>query len=212
MIGIVSWYTLIGLLGQIFFAARMLWQWIASERQHRVVNPVIFWWLSMLGALSMSIYGFLRSDLAIMLAQFISYYIYIFNLHLKRQFLSWKVILIPILVFTPIILMAFELKSFDNFTKLFLNKEYIPYWLLAIGFIGQFLFTFRFIYQSIKSYRAKKSILPLKFWYISTIAALLVQLYGLLRLDIVLILGQVGGLITYIRNIKIYKQNERKNQ
>jgi lipid-A-disaccharide synthase-like uncharacterized protein len=41
------------------------------------------------------------------------------------------------------------------------------------------------------------------FWYISFVGAALITLYGLLRLDIVLILGQALGLVAYSRNIII---------
>ena len=82
---IISWYTLIGLLAQLAFMARMLVQWIMSERAHKVVNPALFWWLSLFGALTMSFYGFLRQDLAILLGQLVSFYVYIYNLKLKGE-------------------------------------------------------------------------------------------------------------------------------
>ena len=72
---IISWYTLIGLLAQLAFMARMLVQWIMSERARKVVNPALFWWLSLFGALTMSFYGFLRQDLAILLGQLVSFYL-----------------------------------------------------------------------------------------------------------------------------------------
>lgn len=31
----------------------------------------------------------------------------------------------------------------------------------------------------------------------------MVQVYGIYRLDIVLIIGQVGGMVTYVRNIML---------
>ena len=74
---------------------------------------------------------------------------------------------------------------------------------MALGLIGQFLFSFRFVYQVVISHRQGQSLLPPAFWYISLLAALMVQVYGIYRLDIVLIIGQVGGMVTYVRNIML---------
>ena len=75
----------IGFLAQAFFSARILFQWILSERAKKVLSPSIFWILSILGSYLLVIYGWMRNDFSILLGQFISYYIYIWNLH---EFLS----------------------------------------------------------------------------------------------------------------------------
>ena len=71
---------------------------------------------------------------------------------------------------------------------------------------------FRFIYQLVVSHRSQQSVLPPKFWYISLLAALMVQIYGIYRLDIVLILGQVGGIVTYVRNIMLAQRSAREEE
>jgi len=38
---------------------------------------------------------------------------------------------------------------------------------LGIGFFGQLLFSMRFLYQWIQSERARRSIVPEAFWYLS---------------------------------------------
>ena len=65
----------IGFLAQGFFSARMLVQWILSEKARRVLSPTVFWVLSIIGSYLLCIYGWLRHDFAIVLGQFISYYI-----------------------------------------------------------------------------------------------------------------------------------------
>ena len=65
----------IGFLAQLFFSARILVQWILSERAKRVVSPSIFWILSLAGSFLLCLYGWLRDDFSIILGQFISYYI-----------------------------------------------------------------------------------------------------------------------------------------
>lgn len=200
---IISWYTLVGICAQLAFAARMLVQWIMSEKAKKVVNPALFWWLSLIGSLSMSFYGYLREDFAILLAQFVSFYIYIYNLKLKKELFRFGKVIALLIIVVPLALLLLQLKDFSNFFHSFLDGHNVPYGWMIFGLIGQFLFSFRFVYQMIISYRQQESVLPNAFWYISLLAAIMVQIYGLYRLDIVLIIGQVGGMVTYIRNIML---------
>ena len=73
----------IGFLAQGFFSARILVQWILSERARRVLSPSLFWILSLAGAYLLCLYGWLRDDFSFVLGQFISYYIYLWNLNIK---------------------------------------------------------------------------------------------------------------------------------
>ena len=52
----------IGFLAQICFSARIILQWILSEKAKKVVSPSIFWKLSLIGAYLLFIYGWLRND------------------------------------------------------------------------------------------------------------------------------------------------------
>ncbi|MGF1447547.1 MAG: lipid-A-disaccharide synthase N-terminal domain-containing protein [Pikeienuella sp.] len=79
------WIALFGLTAQAVFMARMLVQWIASERARRSVVPVAFWWLSLAGALMLLIYGVLRRDIVIILAQSFGLVVYLRNLALIRS-------------------------------------------------------------------------------------------------------------------------------
>ncbi len=71
-----------GLLAQAVFMSRMLVQWIASERAKRSVVPVAFWWLSLSGAVMLLVYGVLRQDIVIILAQAFGFIVYARNLTL----------------------------------------------------------------------------------------------------------------------------------
>ena len=73
----------IGFLAQLLFSARLLVQWIASERARKVLSPTLFWQLSMVASFMLCIYGWLRNDFAILFGQLIAYYIYIWNLNAK---------------------------------------------------------------------------------------------------------------------------------
>lgn len=82
---------------------------------------------------------------------------------------------------------------------------------LAIGFLGQFLFSMRFIVQWLKSEHHKKSIVPLAFWYYSIFGGLVLLAYAIHRKDPVFILGQGLGLFIYLRNLYLI-YNEKKAQ
>lgn len=79
-----------------------------------------------------------------------------------------------------------------------MDKETI--W-LAIGFLGQGLFSARFIVQWIKSEREKKSIFPVAFWYFSIAGGITLLAYAIYRKDPVFIVGQLTGLFIYLRNL-----------
>ena len=70
-----------------------------------------------------------------------------------------------------------------------------------LGFTAQFLFGMRFIIQWIHSERAKKSVVPLSFWYFSVAGGILLLTYAVYRWDPVFMLGQAMGLVIYLRNL-----------
>ena len=199
----------IGFLAQGFFSARILVQWILSERARRVLSPSLFWILSLAGAYLLCLYGWLRDDFSIVLGQFISYYIYLWNLNIKGIWGKIPTLLRLVLMLTPIAAICFVAGNAEAFTACFLHNEAVPLWLLLFGSAGQVLFTLRFVYQWLYSRREGKSRLPAGFWAISLIGSLTIVTYGLIRLDAVLIVGQSFGIIAYIRNLILIK-NEKK--
>ncbi|MEE2680941.1 MAG: lipid-A-disaccharide synthase N-terminal domain-containing protein [Planctomycetota bacterium] len=72
----------VGLLGQALFTGRMLVQWVASERRRRSTIPVMFWWMSLLGASMLLAYFIWRKDIVGILGQGLGWVIYIRNLAL----------------------------------------------------------------------------------------------------------------------------------
>ena len=77
----------------------------------------------------------------------------------------------------------------------------IPLGWLGIGFIGQAMFSCRFLIQWIASERRKESIVPVLFWWFSLAGGIFLLSYAIYRKDPVIILGQVAGLIVYVRNL-----------
>ena len=191
----------VGFLAQIFFSARILLQWILSERAKKVISPAIFWQLSILGSYLLFIYGWLRDDFAIIFGQIISYYIYIWNLNKKHQWKWLPLVLRTVLLLTPVAAIIYMIEDASAFVDQFFRNEKIPLWLLLYGSMGQIIFTLRFVYQWIYSKRKDESLLPLGFWVISLFGSLIIVSYAIYRHDPVLILGQSTGLLAYGRNI-----------
>lgn len=80
---------------------------------------------------------------------------------------------------------------------------------VAIGLAGQLMFSARFIVQWITSERAKKSVIPMAFWYLSIGGGLILLSYAIYRRDPVFILGQSMGLSIYLRNIFLIRAERR---
>ena len=72
---------------------------------------------------------------------------------------------------------------------------------LAVGLLGQALFSARFLAQWIASERRKQSIVPKAFWYLSIAGGLTLLSYAIYRRDPVFILGQLTGVFVYGRNL-----------
>ncbi len=196
----------IGFLAQVFFSARILLQWILSERAKRVISPTIFWQLSILGSYLLFLYGWMRHDFAIILGQLISYYIYIWNLDKKQHWRQLPLVLRVIFLATPLVAIGYVLKDIPAFVDKFFFNDKIPLWLLIYGSLGQIIFTLRFIYQWIYSKRKDESLLPVGFWIISLVGSLIIVSYAIYRLDPVLILGQSTGILAYSRNIYLCRK------
>ena len=199
----------IGFGAQLFFSARILVQWLMSERARRVLSPSIFWVLSLCGSYLMCLYGYLRSDFSIVLGQFISYYIYLWNLSLKGVFGRLHVALRALLLLTPVLALLAVLSDAESAYMEFFHNADVPLWLLVYGSAGQVIFVMRFIYQWFYSYRRHESMLPAGFWIISLVGSLTIVSYGVMRGDIVLMVGQSFGLVAYIRNLIIGSRRSR---
>ena len=194
----------LGFTAQILFFARTIIQWFKSEKEGKVISPVVYWQISLIASIVMLVYGLFRNDFSIVLGQFIVYFIYIRNLQLKKawgKMMLLSRILAVILPIFCILWLAFG-KSYNINT--ILKNEDVAMWLLIWGSAGQVIFNFRFFYQWIYSENRKDSLLPVGFWVISTIGSLIIFTYSIYRIDPVLFAAHSSGLFIYARNILIY--------
>ena len=73
-------------------------------------------------------------------------------------------------------------------------------WVL-VGYLGQLMFTMRFVVQWIATERARRSVIPVAFWFFSIGGGLVLFAYALSIKDPVFILGQGFGVFVYLRNL-----------
>ncbi|HEU0273599.1 MAG TPA: lipid-A-disaccharide synthase N-terminal domain-containing protein [Candidatus Udaeobacter sp.] len=81
-------------------------------------------------------------------------------------------------------------------------------YLMVLGFIGNALFSMRFLVQWLASERQGKSIIPVSFWYWSIAGSVLMCIYFIFRRDPVGILAYLPNSLIYIRNLMLIRKHE----
>ncbi|WP_425374317.1 lipid-A-disaccharide synthase N-terminal domain-containing protein [Lichenihabitans psoromatis] len=80
----------------------------------------------------------------------------------------------------------------------------------AFGLVAQLVFTGRFLVQWIESEREGRSVIPVAFWVLSLLGGVMTLIYGFVRHDAIIILGQVLAVFIYTRNLILIARNARR--
>ena len=83
---------------------------------------------------------------------------------------------------------------------------------LVLGMLGQAMFSARFLLQWIASERAGKSVMPIAFWFFSIAGSSILLIYAIYRKDPVFMVGQGAGMVVYLRNLYLIRQEKRALQ
>jgi lipid-A-disaccharide synthase-like uncharacterized protein len=78
---------------------------------------------------------------------------------------------------------------------------------VTLGLLGQLVFTGRMLVQWLASERSKRSVIPVAFWWMSLVGAVMLVIYFIWRRDIVGIVGQGTGLFIYVRNLMLIRRS-----
>jgi lipid-A-disaccharide synthase-like uncharacterized protein len=81
---------------------------------------------------------------------------------------------------------------------------------LAIGFIGQGIFTARFVVQWAASEKKRDSVVPVAFWWLSLFGGAVLLAYASYKQDKVFMVGQSLGVFIYLRNLMLVKKARRR--
>jgi len=83
-----TFWLIIGFTGQGIFASRFIIQWIVSEREKMSVIPMVFWYISLAGSLTLLSYAIYKQDPVFILGQSTGFIIYLRNIILIKKNLS----------------------------------------------------------------------------------------------------------------------------
>jgi lipid-A-disaccharide synthase-like uncharacterized protein len=174
----------VGWAGQAVFTWRVVHQWVASERAKRSVLPRSYWVWSLLGSALLLVYGAYRRDPVFVLGSLVNGSIYARNLWMSRDGaparaarrpVVWP-ILAGLVLFAVVVVEALGpdhgLVRFDR-----------PVLSLAAGFVGQALWSGRFVVQWIVSERRGESVLPPVFFWMGVLGSVVLFLYAAIRPD-----------------------------
>jgi lipid-A-disaccharide synthase-like uncharacterized protein len=206
----IYWVYALGFLSQALFAARLIIQWVLSEKEGKVVSPVIYWQISLVATYLFILYGILQNDFVIILGMALSYIISVRNLQLEGSWDSMQPVFRASAIFLPVVTLGWMFLPASGIDMSFDAGSFFSLVVLT-GAIGQLLLNFRFLYQWYYAEKTKTSVLPLGFWYMTALGSILVVIYAVQRFDPVLILAQGLGLFASLRNIQLHFRTKEAN-
>jgi lipid-A-disaccharide synthase-like uncharacterized protein len=81
----LDWWVALGFVAQLLFTGRFLVQWIASEKENRMVIPIAFWFFSIGGGLLLLVYAIHRRDPVFIAGQAFGVFVYARNLYFEMR-------------------------------------------------------------------------------------------------------------------------------
>lgn len=81
-------------------------------------------------------------------------------------------------------------------------------WLMCIGFLGNLIFSMRFIVQWRASEKKGESVIPVSFWYWSIAGSAVMTLYFLFERNPVGIVGYAPNTFIYMRNLRLIRKKK----
>lgn len=77
-----------------------------------------------------------------------------------------------------------------------------------LGLAGQLSFGSRFLYQWIVSERAKRSTVPVGFWWLSIVGSILIFIYAIHQASLTFMIPTIMGLPVYARNLVLIRREK----
>lgn len=201
----------LGLISTVAFTLRFIVQWLASEKAAASIVNRPFWWLSLLGNVSLGVHSFIQAQFPIFAVQVVNSVISLRNLNLmepKELHFRKRTVFLFLCVALILATALFSWASFDNWMRIpthaFQKKalDVSLFW-HAVGTIGVVLFASRFWVQWIQSEMENRSYLGPVFWWLSLTGALFSLFYFAKIHDYVNLVGPLFGMIPYIRNLML---------
>ena len=83
---IASWLFTLGIISQLIFSFRFVYQWIYSENKKKSSLPLGFWLLSICGSILILIYAIFRYDPVLFIGHMIGSLLYARNIYIYFKF------------------------------------------------------------------------------------------------------------------------------
>ncbi len=206
----------LGFIASFFFFARMILQWVASEKRGHSHTPRLFWYLSLCGNALMALHTLVQIQFPICLMQ-ASNGVIAWR-HLRPRHPLWHVVCALILS-CALICGLFFLQGFWNGSQEWIRTPVMPWaqsnhtevsvlW-PVIGYTGTSLFGMRFFLQWWYIERKKALDLGPLFWWASLIGTVMALSYFIRISDWVNILGYGTGIIPYARNLVLLRRRQQ---
>ena len=81
-------------------------------------------------------------------------------------------------------------------------------YLTILGFIGNVIFSTRFMIQWIASERKGESVVPVAFWHWSILGSIVLLIYWIMQREPIGILSYLPNTFIYIRNLRLIKKKQ----
>ena len=82
----------------------------------------------------------------------------------------------------------------------------------VVGFLGQGVFTARFLVQWLASERKKETVMPVAFWWLSLMGGLITLVYAIHLQSAPFMLAQSLGMFVYVRNLMLVRKKKRREE
>lgn len=219
-----EWRTLLyplGFLAALAFGGRFIIQWWQSEKAQKSLVTRSFWQLSLIGNLLLLLHSLIQLQYHVCLVQGCNAVISWRNLNLmqtRRPPIAFHTVVGLLIGSSLIISFAFVLQDWfalhtqSHWFRIptapwqhFSSHAVSLFWHI-LGSVAYLLFSSRSWVQWWLAEKAHESLLPLSFWWLSLMGALLSIAYFMRIGDSVNLVGPLVGLIPYLRNLMlIYK-------
>ena len=83
---------------------------------------------------------------------------------------------------------------------------------LAFGLLGNAAFASRFLLQWLASERARESVVPVAFWYLSIVGSLILLIYAIHLKNPIFTLAYLPNAFVYVRNLVLIQRREDAQQ
>ncbi len=205
-----QFWHILGGVGAVIFYGRFYVQWIASERAGRSVMPLLFWYMSSVGSVMLMAYAVVSRSPLGALSQNFNIVVYGRNLiHIWRENgtltpLRKRLVYVVVgavalaAIYLLVWVWAWEIQEVQQQPDDVSRQVWL--W-LGIGVAGQALFAARFLVQWLATERARRSVVPPSFWYLSLGASVLQAAAFLQRGEWIFGVGMLATVLIYLRNI-----------